>query len=152
MSVAKRSSPPFLQDARQPPQVVILNEAPFPVPSLRPRIGIKQVDQRQRCIGQPVQQFAGVAEMQADILQPALVDRNERFGDGIDETIGADEGGAGMRLRLRYQMLRATKADLEPQCINGRGKKRAQIGGGRLRSGRARASAAAYRTGPPDAA
>src|SRR5262249_35976048 len=116
------------QDACETAQIVVLDEAPLPVPPLRPGIGIKQIDLRKRCVGQPVQQFAGVAEMQADICRRVLVDRNERLGHRINESVGGDEPDPRVGQRLRDEMLGAAEANLEPQRFDRYGKKRAQIG------------------------
>ena len=40
---------------------------------------------------QPVEQLAGVAEMQADVAELVVVDRDQRLGDGVDESLAADE-------------------------------------------------------------
>ena len=88
------------------------------MPPLRPRIGIEQVDARKRRVGQPVDEFAGVAEIEANIGKLVCVDRCERLGDGIDKSVGADETGAGISLRLRDQVLGATESDLEPHIID----------------------------------
>src|SRR5262245_35720484 len=66
--------------------------------------------------------------MQEDIRYRTLVDRNERLGDRINESVGGDESDPGVDLRLRNQMLGAAEADLEPQRIDRHRKKRAWIG------------------------
>ena len=50
MSVAKRNSPPGRR-MRASRERFVLDEAPLPVPPLRPRIGIKQIDARERAVG-----------------------------------------------------------------------------------------------------
>ena len=129
MSVAKRNSPPVCQNARQPLETVVLDEAPLPVPPLRPWIGIEQIDARERSRGQPVEQLAGVAEMQSDIAERIVLDGRQRLADGIDETVAADEAAARVGLRLRDQMLGAAEADFEPYLVRLMVEKRAQIGG-----------------------
>ena len=48
MSVANRNSPPGRKDARDRRDAGVLHEAPLPVSPLRPRIGIEQIDARER--------------------------------------------------------------------------------------------------------
>ena len=152
MSVAKRNSPPRLEDARQPLEAVVLDEAPLPVPPLRPRIGIEQVDARERARRQPVDECAGVAEMQADIAEPVGVDGGERLGDGVEEGVAADEAAARIGLGLIDQVLGAAEADFQPHIVD---RRRKQARAGRrapaLRD-RARCAAAACRTARPAAA
>src|SRR6266550_3171172 len=50
-----------LQHARHCGNGRVLYEASFPMPSLRPGIGMDQVDPEQRSRGQPRQEFSGVA-------------------------------------------------------------------------------------------
>ena len=84
----------FRDDARDTLYPVVGNEAALPVAPLRPRIGIEQIDTREGCIGQPVEQFACVAEMQANICQRILFNCDQRFGDRVDKSICADETDA----------------------------------------------------------
>jgi hypothetical protein len=55
-----------------------------------------------------------VAEMQTDIGKLALLDAGQRLGDGVDESIAADEAGAGVFRRLREQMLAPAETDFQP--------------------------------------
>ena len=56
------------------------------------------------------------------------VDGGQRFGDGIDEGVRADEAGARIGLRLRDQMLGAAEADFQAHLVERLTKQRAQIG------------------------
>ena len=98
------------------------------MPAFRPWIGIEQIDARKGGIGQPIEQFAGVAEIEADVRQFVLVNRGQRLGDGIDESIRADEAGARMGLRLSDQMLGTAEADFQPQIIHWCCKQCTQVG------------------------
>ena len=152
MSVAKRNSPPIVKNARQPLEAVILDEAPLPVPPFRPRIGIEQVDARERARRQPVDQRAGVAEMQADIAELVGIDGGERLADGVDEGVAADEAAARVRLRLRDQMFGAAETDFQPHLVERnlrttRADRRAPVW-----SDRARGAAELCRTARPAAA
>ncbi len=95
-----------------------MNEAALPVPPLRPGVGVKQIDARERTFGKPVEQRTGVAEMQPDILERIVLDRDQRFADGVDETVRADEADARMGLGLRNQMLGAAEADFQPHRVD----------------------------------
>src|SRR5262249_42375067 len=110
-------------------QTVILDEAPLPVPPLRPWIRIKEVDAGKTCVRQPVKQFAGVAKMQTDICQRRVVDDDQRLGNGVEERIGANETGARIGSCLFDHMFGATEADLESEILDRRCEERAQIGG-----------------------
>ena len=76
---------------------------------------------------QPVDQRAGVAVMQTDIGELAVVDGRERLGDGVAVAVAADEAAARGCLRLRDQMLGAAEADFEADVVDIR-VKRTQIG------------------------
>jgi len=102
------------------------------VPPFRPRIGIKQIDARERAIGQPVDEFAGVAVMQADVGERIVFDRGERLADGVDETVAGDECATRICLRLRDQMFGTAETDFKPHLVKLKIEKFAQIGGRRL--------------------
>src|SRR5262245_64650854 len=48
----------FSENPAEPLQSIVLDESSLPVTALRPRVGVKQIDPRQRGIGQTIQQVA----------------------------------------------------------------------------------------------
>ena len=66
--------------------------------------------------------------MQPDVVELALVDRDQRLGHAVDERLDADEAGARMPLRLGDQMFAAAEAAFEPDLVDAV-EQRAQIGG-----------------------
>ena len=84
-----------LQDARHRGDGCVLHEAPFPVPPLRPRIGMDQIDPRQRVRRRPRQQFGGVAGEQADIADVVGLDLRQDLRHAVDIGFAADEAGVG---------------------------------------------------------
>ena len=104
------------------------------MPAFGPRIGIEDIDARQRRIGQPGQQLDGVTEVEADVLQLLLLDRRQHLGHAVDEGLAADEARVGMRARLRGQMFAAAEPDLEPYAFDRVGKQSREIRRGRGRA------------------
>ena len=151
MSLAKRNSPPGRNDPRDRRDAFVLHEAPLPVPPLRPRIGIEQIEPDEARGRQPRQQVGRVAVMQPDVVELALVDRGQRLGHAVDERLDADEAGARMPLGLGDQMFAAAEAAFEPDLVDAV-EQRAQIGRARARTDRARAAAAACPAARPGAA
>ena len=127
MSLAKRNSPPRPQDARDLRDALVLHEAALPMPPLRPRIGIDQIEARERCRRQPGQHVGRVAVMQPDVGKLALVDRSQRLGHAVDERLDADEAGARMALGLRDQMLAAAEPAFQAHLVDAV-EQRAQVG------------------------
>ncbi|MEY9405744.1 uncharacterized protein (DUF2336 family) [Bradyrhizobium ottawaense] len=111
-----------LQHARHRGDGPVLDEAPFPVPPLRPGIGMDQVDPRQRCLGQPGQQLGGIACEQTDVADVGGLDLREDLGHAVDIGLAADEACRGEALCLGRQMLAAAEADLEPHVFGRRAK------------------------------
>ena len=103
-----------LQDARHGGDGCILNEAPLPVPPLRPGIGMDQVDPRQRARGRPGQQFGGIAREQPDVADLLGLDLRQDLGHAVDIGLAADEPGIRKGACFRDQMLAATEPDFEP--------------------------------------
>ena len=62
---------------------------------------------------QPGQHVGGVAVVQADVGEAAVVDRSERLRHAVDERLDPDEAGPRVALRLRHQMLAAAEAAFE---------------------------------------
>ena len=89
------------QHACQGGDVRLGNKPPFPVPPLRPRIGIEQIDARQFARRQPREQLDGVAMVQPDIPELEIIDPHERLRHAVDERLASDEAGARKRLRFR---------------------------------------------------
>ena len=101
------------QDAGQPRQCFIADEAAFLLAALGPGVGIKQISLRQRGLRQAVDDLARVAGVNADIGQLALVDLGEKFGDAVDKGLTADKAGFWSPRGLRGEMLAAAEADFE---------------------------------------
>ena len=116
------------EDAGDAREILRADEAALPVPTLRPRVGIEQVDAGERGRGQPVEQPGGVIVMQADIAEGAVGDRRDRLGHAGDEGLDADEAGAGVGRGVGGQMVAPAEADLEPDVIDRRGEQRRQRG------------------------
>ena len=70
--------------------------------------------------------------MQPDVVELALVDRDQRLGHAVDEGSMPMKPVRGCALRLRDQMLAAAEADFQPHLVDGMSEQRAQIGGRRL--------------------
>jgi len=100
--------------------IFVRHETALPMPPLRPRIGIQQIDARERMRRQPGEQLDCIAVMQANVGEAEFIDRDQRLGHAVDEWLAADEAGARMRLRLRDQVLGAAKANLEPYTFDQR--------------------------------
>ena len=132
MSVAKRSSPPFFRMRASRTKCIVLNEAPLPLPPLRPWVGIEQIDARKRIGWQPVDEVAGIAVMQTYVLEIVVIDGDQRLADGVEKPIGADETRVRMRQSLRDQMLGAAEADLEAQRRRSVRKQAGEVGRRRL--------------------
>jgi hypothetical protein len=101
------------------------------MPAFRPGVGIEQIQPGERAGRQPVEQMRGVAEKQTDIGKLVLLDAGQGLGDGIDESVAADEAGAGMLRRLRQEMLAATETDFHADFLDLDGEQGAQVRGRR---------------------
>ncbi len=60
-------NPSALQYPSEPVEIDRADEAPLPVLLLRPRVGIEEIDPRQRCVRQPVEQLRRVVVVDAQI-------------------------------------------------------------------------------------
>ena len=92
-----------------------IDEAALGVARLGPWVGVEKEDTREARVGQAFEDVERVAHMQADVGQPAGLDVPERADDAVEEWLGPDEADAGVRGRLRGEMLARAEADLEPQ-------------------------------------
>jgi hypothetical protein len=78
-----------LQNACKLSDKLILDQAPLPMPRLRPGIGEQNVDAIQRCIRQLRQHIARVTVMQAHVLNASLFDVAQTRGDAVEEWLDA---------------------------------------------------------------
>ena len=113
MSEAKRKIPPAFSTRAEPVEIDLADEAPLPVFLLRPRVGVEQIDARQRRVRQPVEQLRRVVVVDAQIGERRFGDRGHHLRHAVDEGLDADEADAGMGRRLVHQMLAAAEADLQ---------------------------------------
>src|SRR5262249_29100030 len=98
------------QDARDRGDALVLDEARFPMPPCRPRIGIKQIDACERGRWQPFEQKHDIVEVQPDIGEIFLLDRRQSLGHSVDERLDPDKAGAWMLFGLRDHVLAATES------------------------------------------
>ena len=89
------------------------------MPGLGPGVGVKNVHPGNGGRGQPFKQVAGVVIVDADILQPPLVNAGQELGNPVDEGLRADEAGLGAGRRPRHKMLAAAKADFQTDIRRG---------------------------------
>src|SRR3984885_8233393 len=109
-----------LQRTRHRSDGAVLYEAALPVPPLRPRIGVDQIDPRQRMRRRPCQQLSGVAREQPDITDVMGFDLRQYLRHAVDVRLAADEAGLRKRTRFRDQMLAAAESDFKPNHVNRR--------------------------------
>ena len=126
----------------------VLHEAPLPVPPLRPRIGMDQVDPRQRMRRRPCQQFGGIAREQPDVADAVGFDLRQDLGHAVDIGLAADEAGARKGARFRDQMLAAAESDFEPDVVDRRRRtgRRDRAGAGSPMSSASRGSRCSIRS------
>src|SRR5262245_28427119 len=117
----------MLQDAGESHQAFILDEPPFPVAAVRLLVRVAKVHSQTPTVRQPVDESRGVAEIEANVAQRAVAERDQRLGDRIDEGIRANKSDLRMGLCLRDQMLGAAKSDFEARFADGSCKQRAKI-------------------------
>ena len=106
------------QHARHRGDGGVLHEAPLPVPPLRPRVGMDQVDPDQRLRRRPGQQLGGVAREQSDVADAVRLDLRQDLRHAVDVGLAADEACLRIRLRLGDQMFAAAKSDFEPDIVD----------------------------------
>src|SRR4051794_18352134 len=98
------------------------------MPALRPRIGIEQIETREARVGQPVEHVRGIAVVQPDVGEPALVDGGKRFRHPVDKRLYADEAGARIEFRLRNEVFTTAKAALPADLVDAV-EQRGEVGG-----------------------
>ena len=106
------AGPQFARDQVDRP---VVHHPPLGMAGLGPGVGVKQIDHRQRAIGNAVQHLQRVAHVDADIAQLAIADVDQRLRNAIDEGFCPDEAVIGQQVGAEGEMLAATKADLEMQ-------------------------------------
>ena len=122
-----------LQHARHRGDGCILHEAPLPVPPLRPRIGMDQVDSRQRLRRRPGHQFGGIAREQPDVADVVRLDLRQDLRHAVDVGLAADEAGIRKGERFGDQMLAAAEPDFEPDMVDRRVEQLGEAGRARSR-------------------
>ncbi len=90
-----------------------LHEASFPMPPLRPGIRVDQVEASNALVGQPWEDLGGVAVVQPNIGETALIDGRQRLRHAIDEGLDSDEADVRVTLRLRDEMLAPAEPALQ---------------------------------------
>src|SRR5215212_1114544 len=101
------------QDAGEGGERVVGEEAALALPPLRPGIGVEQVDDIERRLGEARQERERVAVPEADVRQALALDRRQELRHAVDEGLAADEPRLRPGARLGGEMLAAAKADLE---------------------------------------
>src|SRR5262249_29124125 len=114
---AKEAAGP--QDARKHRDRAILHEPSFPMPTLRPWIGVEQIHLGQRGGREPRHEFDGVAGVKSDIVDGALLDRCKDFRLAADEGLAADETDRRMGASFCDQILAAAESDFEADRLDG---------------------------------
>src|SRR5262245_21553878 len=117
-----------MHHARDGSDAVVLDEAPLPMPALRPRIGIDELDAGERARRQPAKHLGGIPVVEADVGEMLRGNGRERLGHAVDERLDADEAGVRMRPCLAHQVLAAAETDLEPYVIDRSWEERAKLG------------------------
>jgi hypothetical protein len=85
------------------------------VATLRPGIGIEEIDAGEARVRQAVENLRRVAPVQADIAQPRRLDAGQQLGHAVDEGFAADEIRVRLARRRLDEMLAAAEADFEPR-------------------------------------
>jgi len=103
----------------------IVHHAALGMARLWPWVGVKQIEEAERAIGDAGEDFERVAVVDADVAQgrvaraafavAATVDMGERLGHAVDERLGADEAVIGQHVGAEGHMFAAAKADFEMQ-------------------------------------
>src|SRR5260370_22977710 len=114
---AKEAAGP--QYARKHRNRAILHEPPFPMPTLRPWIGVEQIHLGKRGGGEPRHELEGVAGVKSDIVDGALLDRCKDLRHAVDEGLAADETNRRIGACLRDQILTAAESDFEANRLDG---------------------------------
>src|SRR3981081_1746212 len=102
------------------------------MPPLRPRIGMDQIDPRQRAWRRPRQQFRGVAREQPDVADGMGFDLRQDLGHAVDVGFAADEADIWKGAGFSDQMLAAAESNFYPEIIDLSREKASEIGGAGL--------------------
>ena len=116
-SVARRSSPPAAQQARELGGGRRIDDPPLVMAGLGPGIGEQHEDALEAGVGQGAQQQAGVVDHHAEIAEPRALGVREQARDAGDVGLAADQADLGVGRGLRGEMLAGAEADLEPQAL-----------------------------------
>src|SRR5215218_2793639 len=101
------------QDAGEGGERVVGEEAALPLAPFRPGIGVEQVHDVERRLGEARQQRGSIAVPEADVRQAVALDRRQELRHAVDEGLAADEARLRAGARLGGEMLAAAEADLE---------------------------------------
>src|SRR3546814_19290548 len=87
---------------------------------LGPGIGVEQIGEGERPVGDAPQHLKRITVLDADIAERRMLpmiagDMDERLCDAVDEGFGADEAMVGQHVGARRPMLAAAEADFEMQ-------------------------------------
>ena len=83
------------------------------VARLGPGVGMEQIDEAERSVGDAAQHGQGIAHMEADIAERAVANMAKRGDDTVQERLAADEAMVGQQIGAPSHMLAAAEADLE---------------------------------------
>ncbi len=83
------------------------------MPGLGPGIGMEQIDEAERGIGQPLEHVQGVAHVEPDVGEMAVADMAEGADDSVEERLAADEAVIGQEVGAKSEMLAGAEADLQ---------------------------------------
>ena len=104
-----------LQLGREQVDRAVVDHPPLGVPRLGPRVGVEQIEEAQRAVGNALEHLERVAAPQPDIGEMLVADVAERGGDAVEERLGADEAVVGQHVGAVGEMLARAEADLEMQ-------------------------------------
>ena len=153
MSVAKRNSPPGRSMRAIARDALVLHEAPLPVPPLRPRIGIEQVDAGERrwpAARRAVRSRRRDAAGYCRACAPSIA--ASAFAMPLTNGSHADEAGARMALGLARSDARRRRSRFRAARRRPASETASRRSAAAVRRDRARAAAAASRTARPGAA
>jgi hypothetical protein len=93
----------------------VIDHPPLGVPRLRPGVGMEQIEEAERLVGDTAQYLKRIALPQANIRKVLVADVAERDRDAVDERFAADEAMVRQHVGAIRKMLARTEADLEVQ-------------------------------------